>query len=425
MRIHLVSATEMINNKLTMLIAVAISVGGCKSTPDPIDQFEVTPGSLRLQTQVFSAKYGVDVVAYHHSIKPSDDYIIDAPILLVNPNSDRQRALQEMFSGSPYIPLVEKNVITIYPLTTKYIPLAGTPKTEYKVSNIQPKKNTPLKPSSEKLAVKHNEKITEPVLSDTDIWLGTTKTDSAIKDTAKAASVPNSVGSKSKTNTNQVKTNVSKPTSDQQVAKVIQDKKSDQKPLPKLNQMMLVKGQSYRDVLGEWVSEYDIDRVVYATSPTLRNRFITPSDSNMTISSKSINDMFTQLSTSLGAEDEQYKFKVRIVPHNGKKIAIVHQYPTKNVGLFEIKRGSLKQNAFRLAKRFDYKTVEDDDSGYTSWMLDEDPQISASALTAIPENVRHAYIVLLQNYKVKAQLLDGDKTVFFEPRNNFTYKGAK
>ncbi|WP_390241904.1 hypothetical protein [Vibrio sp. R78045] len=425
MRIHLVSATEMINNKLTMLIAVAISIGGCKSTPDPIDQFEVTPGSLRLQTQVFSAKYGVDVVAYHHSIKPSDDYIIDAPILLSDPNSDRQRALQEMFSGSPYIPLVEKNVITIYPLTTKYIPLAGTPKTEYKVSNIQPKKNTPLKPPPEKITAKQKVKIAEPAMSDTDIWLGTSKSDSVIKDTTKAASVSKSVGSKSKTKATQVKSNASKQTGEQQVAKATQDKKTDQKPLAKVNQMTLVKGQSYRDVLGEWVSEYDIDRVVYATSPTLRNRFITPSDSKVTISSKSINDLFTKLSTSLGVEDEQFKFKVRIVPHNGKKIAIVHQYPTKNVGLFEIKRGSLKQNAFRLAKRFDYKTVEDDDSGYTSWMLDEDPQISASALTAIPENVRHAYIVLLQNFKVKAQLLDGDKTVFFEPRNNFTYKGAK
>ncbi|MEZ8959657.1 hypothetical protein AB6E94_19755 [Vibrio lentus] len=417
----------MMNNKLTILIAVAISVGGCKSTPDPIDKFEVTPGSLRLQTQVFSAKYGVDVVAYHHSIKPSDDFIIDAPILLIDPNSDRQLALQEMFSGSPYIPLLEKNVISIYPLTTKYIPLAGTPKTEYKVSNIQPKKTSQTKLSQEKIAVKQTESFVDPALGDTDIWLGDPESESAVEETAKtaSASVSKVVKSKSKNKTRPVKSNTSKATGTQQVAKATQDTKTELKPVPKINQMSLVKGQSYRDVLGEWVSEYDIDRVVYATSPVLRNRLITPSDSKLTISSSSINDLFTKLSTSLGVEDEQYKFKVRVVPHKGKKIAIVHQYPTKNVGLFEIKRGSLKQNAFRLAKRFDYKTVEDDDSGYTSWMLDEDPQISASALTAIPENVRHAYIVLLQNHKVKAQLLDGDKTVFFEPRNNFIYKGAK
>ncbi|MCG9576722.1 hypothetical protein L1D14_10775 [Vibrio tubiashii] len=400
--------------KFTALALLHLPLIGCTSTPVLHDTYNVEQGSLRLQTQVFSAKYNIDVIAYHHSIATSDDYIVSAPKSLIDPQLDRQSALQDMYDGSPYIPVLKGNVLTVYPLTTKYSPLAGEPRTNFKVVTNKLTKPSQVETTKTSLA-RENRKPTDSE----QLKVAAVEAKANVAPPTKLESHKQNDASMSKKAEVSEIGNQSKPSALVKSSETSNSKRSVGEKVDKTYTHVMAAGQSYRDVLPSWASKYGIDSVVYATSPKLRHKLVQPAPTRIEYKASSETDLFNKMAAEFSSDAEGLRFKVRIVPHEGKKVAVIHQFATHDVSLFEVKQGSLKENAYRLARKFGYKTTEESNPEFTSWNLDVDPQIHANTVKAIPNNVRIAYGVLFAKHNVKALLLDSNKTVFFQPRANY------
>ncbi len=411
--------------KIAAAVAASVIMVGCESTPQQVDHYTLEPGSLRLQTQIFGKKYGIDMIAYHHSIAPSDDFIIDAKREIYDPSANKQYALQQMFSGSPYIPLLDDNVVTVYPLTTRVSPLAGQLRTEMKMATTNKHKRVRTEGAASVQAV-DKAMPSHAKVTNTGPSQPTTKTSLELNRKGEAHKQPlNNDKVIAKTTepklikgTHLAHADTTKSPSVRSENKV-HPTKVDKPQKLKENSHALLKGQSYRDVFSKWLNVYGVDRVVYATTPKLRERLVAPATKSTSISSTSLTELMTNVVNSLGEENSAYRFKVRVVPYEGDKIAVVHQFSSHDVSLFQVKQGSLRDNAYRLAKQFGYDTAESTNAEFTSWGLDTDPQIQSNTLKAMPNNVRIAFGVLFHKHNVKARLLDGDKTVFFAPRNNY------
>lgn len=414
------------NLKLCLFAVVTASIlSGCSNLPSRADMetgsadtFVLEAGSLRLQTQKFATKYGIETIAYHRAIDTQEDYQIIAKKTLNNPEGDLQQSLQIMFNGSPYIPVLNDRVLTIYPLTTTLTPLAGAPNVKNFVSTVPPRNvndGTRTKISSEDQKSESTEltsTITPKGQSNADAAQPTKSSDKTSlehADTGRKANLPASNSQSDALAKNR--------DGDELVQKeLIKPVKQDGKTFT------LYRGQSYRDSLQQWLDQYGVDRILYATGPDLTARLKKPSTENLQYDTKNVSDIFNLLNKKLSEESSRYAFKVRIVNYRNEKIAILHQHSSSDVSVFEVQQGSLKDNAFRLANYFDYKVLNDKESEYRSWGLDNDPRIQTTTLTVIPNNIRLAYGVLFKNYNAKALLLDSANTVLFVPRNKYEVK---
>ncbi|OEE35716.1 hypothetical protein A1QO_05460 [Vibrio genomosp. F10 str. ZF-129] len=399
----------MMMNRLNCLLVIGALIGltGCVTTEEQIDTYQVERGSLKLQTKLFSEKYGIDTIAYHRAISPGDDYTIIYPKDIVSPEFDLQLALQQMYDGSPYIPVLDNNVLRVYPMTTKHTPLAGNHNTQLTVNTSKTRKvdAAPVKSS--------NLEGTELSRSARNTKVGNQKPTDFEKSNAE---VSQHDVSNSKIEY-KADTKIAKKGKAQDEAPYSESEKvSSSKPPMKV--YTVYSGQSYRDTLANWLKEYEIDNVLFATGPLLGDRLKRPEMQNLQYKASNETDIFNLLNQQLTKEDPSFSFKVRISEYKDSKIAIVHQFSSANVSIFELEQGSLKSNAFRMAKKFDYEIL-DDDSEFRSWNIDNDPQVQSSTLTVVPDNVRLAYGVLFNKYNAKALLLDSSNTAFFVPRSQY------
>lgn len=430
------------------------------------DEFVAPTGSLRYTTLEFSKKYDIKAISYYHTIAPQDDYELRAPRLIVNAKQDRQLALQELYDGSQYIPILNGDELTVYPLTTKYIPLTGADLVRMVRMPVERKKKEPVvktspsktqaatmvavmpntseskkattakahKPATKTAAKGSNKESSAVLVAAKPPQAVSDKTNVKKKDLNTTKKSGSSVNTQDKKNTNVVAT---KPKSESLVqaksnsSVALKQQQPTQKKVaiasPKAKEQLHViyRGQSYRDVLGSWLKRYNVDRVIYDVGPVLSKTLSEEQKNNTSYSVKNEADLLNKIHGDLVSKGPMNSFKIRLIKKPNNVTAVIHQHAFDEVAVFDVKQGSLKENAFALARHYKYVPLEDKNgeySEYRSWNVNEDPQVIADTPIVIGDSPRQAFGKLFQRYEVKALLQQSTKDVFFVPRNAYARK---
>lgn len=189
-----------------------------------------------------------------------------------------------------------------------------------------------------------------------------------------------------------------------QVAKPV----SKPKPIIPIYHYNIFENESIYSALQRWSKNKGLDGVVTDTSDSLTNRLYRTIKTN---DSTSFDLSMNHLSDALEKENKDYKIWYTIDRYNHK--LIVDDIGDRvDVHLFPIKKGTLEENAIRLAKDMNLNA----DS--SSW-LRTTPQykIVANSFQVVSGDVIRSFSDLFKGYNVQAQIDQTTNTVYFTKLN--------
>ncbi|WP_063664970.1 hypothetical protein [Aliivibrio fischeri] len=441
------------NTKLNV-VAFCLLLSGCSSQEVIKNEFSAPKGSLRFSTLQFAKQEGIETIVYHSSISPTSDIELqqNKKIIIPNDESGVQTALLELYDNTTLLPIINDNVLTVYPLTNGYM-RAGSSVSDFNMnvthvdelkyleseSSINDKKlnskneNTLLNKhqkddvnsSIENASAKNSSTLNGQNKNDIDeplFWDEHSPTESKIASESSAIQKPNSLSSKSNDKT--VKSNVA-------LVSKKDTKITDSKPIisPKLLKPYVIQsGKSLRSQLSIWLKDFDIGTVVYDVSPALDSELKVAQKNNITLFASDEKQLMEELFSYLSKKNESFSFKAKFIKTNpqfkNSSKVIIHQYPFDDVSLYQVRQGSLKLNAYELANHYGYKVLEDSNNsfGYSSWNLDTDPVVTSDTYIVINDDIKFGFLQLFKVQPVKALLLDSRKTAFFVSKNKYATK---
>ena len=165
-------------------------------------------------------------------------------------------------------------------------------------------------------------------------------------------------------------------------------------------------GESPLDAIKRWASDRGYVHVITDTSPELERRLSAKSGST-----DSYGDTFdvslAKLSEKLAKEGQEYRIFASKI--EGEKTIVIHDKGTGlSVQLFEIKTGSLKDNAIRLAHKMGLQTEPN------SWADSlGNPKQYEEGKIVIYNDPLVAFDKLLGRYSVVAYVVQGTNKVYF------------
>ncbi len=460
-------------------IALAASLSGCavfdnSEVVEPDSNFRVEKGSLRQQTLLLADYLGLETIYYHHSIAREEDYELRSSKLITSAKQNKQTALINLYANTPYIPLVVGNEVTIYPTTTSTMPSnraalydVYVPAKQVIANNgtndkleLEPKSvttkvaaakvDTAIKTtnkeavgsksaassstsSTKNLTVKQQfdeaMALTASKLGDVNTPTSSTKQTvlakgsepkkitslKTLNKTGTEASLPKS----SSTNTNKLSegnqelvTKTGKPTAKALSPKTVETKQA--------KSFTAYKGQTLRDVFSHWLQKFEVESVHYDVSQQLATRFNQPLSQNISITALNEQELLRKVNDVITDESLGYSFKARLVRKGKQSSVIIHQYPFDEVELFKIKVGTLKDNAYELAKHYGYAPIEAEEkyAEYSSWAVNINPISVVETELVVGPYPRIAFSRLFKNYNVMAQIQESNKTIYFVPKNS-------
>lgn len=432
-----------LNCKKTIIgLSLTIALSGC-ATQDVVspELFDAPKGSLRYTTIQFAKEYGISSIVYHHQIPAASDHQLLSPKVIEVTDMDLQSALWDLYDRTPYLPILNDKSLVIYPITSKFVPLAGSisndivtdvdeilaqehleeSKRLMEESNARQKRSAGYVSSQ----TSHSNLMASQSTPDSDLNLDEFfLTDEEPTVVEPLRTIQNSKFAKADSNLTAVE---EKKISAIDEKKVTQDSISESTDADKPQKYItyeLSRGQSLRGALNSWLGDFGINQVVFEVGAQLDTELKANQKSDLKFLASNAEELMQQIYKSLTDKNTVNAFKFRIIESQNTKKAVLHQYPFNEVRIFDVQQGSLKENAFALAKSFGYSYLEEDSefNDYKSWNLNVDPRVQATTPIVISNDVRFAFARLFKNYQVQALLQDSTKTVFFTPRTKQAIK---